>query len=171
MDSDVLRGNIIKGVIALIVTIIAACAGWKILMYIGIVYVISDIIWILGDYNPLINAVFTVIIDIASAITFVITKNDVHFFSIMMWIGYFKSQRLWGEVFVYDQYYSFIDDKIYDFVNEDSSLITRFIATIIVCIFYVLLASPAMQFTPLAFLPALFLIYRVIRIYYMCRDY
>lgn len=168
MDSDVLRGNIIKGVIALIVLIIGLASGWRILTYIAIVYLISDIVWILGDYNPRYNAVFTVILGTAAATTFVITKNEVHFYALLMWVGYFKSQRLWGQVYVYDQYYDLLDEKIYNFVNEDSSLYARFLATFGVCVFYVVLGAAQVYFTPLAFVPVVFLIYRMIRIFQTC---
>jgi len=170
MDIDDIKPNIFRGVIAFIVLIIGIIIGWNFLIYAGIVYIISDVIWTVGEYVPPVNAVFSALLGVASAITFVITKNVVHFFWILIWIGYFKSERLWGQIYVYDQYYSFLDDKIYDFVNQDSSLMARFIATLFVCAFYVILGSLAEFFLPLAFLPAIFLIYRAVRIIQIYRD-
>ena len=44
MDFENIRGNVFKGIIALIVLIISISAGWDTLMYISLVYLISDII-------------------------------------------------------------------------------------------------------------------------------
>lgn len=169
MDFDNIKGNVIRGIIAFILLIVGISIQWNILIYASLVYIISDIIWTIGEVKPLVNAIFTVLLGIASAITFIITKNFTHFFWILMWIGYFKSEKLWSEIAIFDEYYNFNDNKIYHFLNHDSSLIVKFIATLFVCAFYVLLGSLSFIFTPLAFLVPIFLIYRALRIYQICR--
>ena len=174
MDLENIRGNIVKGVIALIVFIISLCAGWDFLIYASLVYLISDIIWTIGEVKPFVNAAFTVLLSLGGVITFLITKNMEHYFWILVWVGYFKSEPLWSQIAVFDQYYDFRDNKIYDFLNTDSSLVAKVIATLFVCALYGLLGALGLIFTPLAFLPVILVSYRAYVIYQIskeCYDY
>lgn len=168
MDFEDIRGNVIKGVISLIVLIISICLGWDTLLYISLVYLISDVIWTIGAYNPFINAAFTVLLAVSGAITFFVTGNIEHYFWILVWVGYFKSEPLWSQIAVFDQYYDIIDDKVYEFLNYDSSLIAKAIATLFVCLLYVLLGSLGAVFAPLALVPVIILSYRAFLMYKLC---
>ena len=165
MDLENIRGNIVKGVIALILLIISICCGWDFLIYASIVYLISDIIWTIGEVKPFINAAFATLLALAGAITFLITKNMDHYFWILVWVGYFKSEPLWSQIAVFDQYYDFNDNKIYEFLNTDSSLVAKGIATLIV------LGSLGLIFAPFAFLPVILVGYRAFVIYRICQYY
>ena len=41
-----------------------------------------------------------------------------HYFWILVWVGYFKSEPLWSEIAVMDQYYDITEDRIYEFLNQ-----------------------------------------------------
>ena len=170
MDFDNIKGNVIRGIIAFILLIVGFCCKWDFLIYGSLVYIISDIIWTIGEVKPLVNAIFTVLLGLASAITFIVTKNFTHFFWILMWIGYFKSEKLWSEIAIFDEYYNFNDLKIYQILNHDSSLVAKFIATLFVCAFYVLLGSLSFVFAPLSLLVPIFLGYRALKIYQICKQ-
>ena len=167
MDFENIRGNVFKGIIALIVLIISISAGWDTLMYISLVYLISDIIWTIGEAYPLVNAGFSTLLALAGAITFFVTKNMEHYFWILVWVGYFKSEPLWSQIAIMDQYYDIKEDKIYEFLNHDSSLVAKVIASVIVCVLYGLLGSLGLIFAPLALLPVIVLVYRTFVIYQM----
>ena len=173
MDGYEIWSYVWRTLVGIIITIIGICTSWVPLIVIGGGYLIFLVAWLLSDKIPPLGSLIALILCLGGTISFLITRNMEHLFGILFLVGMIKSHRLWCSVVIYDKYYSFFDDKFYDFVNEDSTIWARFLASLLCVLFYVLLMEPGYFLLsnsnwlgyPLMFLPSLFLLYRTIRLF------
>lgn len=159
-------------IIGAIIFIVGLCLPWNFLIVAGGGYVVFLIGWLMSSIKPAIGAYYTVVLGIAATITLLVTKNIEHFLGVFFLIGFLKMHRLWADIEVYDFVYDFVDDRVYEYVNEDSSLLLKGIASLVCVAFYYLLASFGLGamlsgdsiWVVLIFLPTAFLLYRAIRL-------
>lgn len=155
---------IITSLIGIVIGIIFYSLKWYFLMKVAIVFVATVAVWNVSVRYPNINSLISILVAVGAAIYYCITKNDMVFGLLLAWVGYIKTTRLWTDHISYGA--TFPDEKLYDLAG-DSNLNERdrIVATVIVMIFYIVLGFLTKVWTPLAFVPALFLLYRGIRIF------
>ncbi|MBQ3063815.1 MAG: hypothetical protein IJC99_03325 [Clostridia bacterium] len=139
-----------------------ACLHTPLPFYIALAFAATLLVWAISDNHPKLNAVITFGVGLAGAVMVQITGPFWVWSACLAWIGYMKTHGVWGEVAYFS--YRMPDEKIYRFFEEDGTDAIHLVATGLSIALYLAAGLLVYLWTPLAFLVAAFLLYRMLRV-------